>query len=208
MASHEGVVQKGCGVPGGCGRRTVAFSGDLRCPASVQDHRAAIERFRKQKDEAFQKAEWSPIPAPEREDFPGLVYYPVDPRYRFEVPLEPAEPRRIEFPLSTGGTQVQERVGVFVLRLPEGPVELAAYRGEAHADGLFLPFRDRTSGTESYGGGRYLDVPELGPGRYAVDLNLAYHPYCAYNDAYACPLPPPENWLQVPMRVGERLPDD
>jgi uncharacterized protein (DUF1684 family) len=68
---------------------------------------------------------------------------------------------------------------------------------------FFLPFRDATSGRESYGPGRYLDVEPGRDGRVQVDFNLAYNPYCAYNDAFSCPLPPPDNWLRVPIRAGE-----
>jgi uncharacterized protein (DUF1684 family) len=67
----------------------------------------------------------------------------------------------------------------------------------------FLPFRDATSGNESYGAGRYLDVEPGRDGRVQSDFNLAYNPYCAYNDAFSCPLSPSENWLRVPIRAGE-----
>lgn len=172
----------------------------------VQEYTAAVERFRKEKDRAFREEGWSPVPAEEQEGFGGLSYYPVDPRYRFLVALEREPPERMEIPMSTGGVQVQERVGRFHLALPEGPVALAAFRSTAQDDHLFLPFRDATSGKETYGGGRYLDVRAYGDGRFVVDLNFAYHPYCVYNEDYACPMPPPENRLEVPVRVGERLP--
>ena len=70
---------------------------------------------------------------------------------------------------------------------------------------LFVPFRDATSGGETYGGGRYLDLPVAPLGRYALDFNRAYHPYCVYSDAYSCPLPPAENTMALAVRAGERL---
>ena len=76
---------------------------------------------------------------------------------------------------------------------------------EANAGELFVPFRDATSGGETYGGGRYLDLPVAPLGRYALDFNRAYHPYCVYSDAYSCPLPPAENTMALAVRAGERL---
>jgi uncharacterized protein (DUF1684 family) len=79
---------------------------------------------------------------------------------------------------------------------------LTLYRG---TDGdLFLPLRDATSGDETYGAGRYLEPLMLDDGRVLVDFNYLYNPYCAYNDAWSCPLPPRENWLTVPIRAGEK----
>jgi hypothetical protein len=76
--------------------------------------------------------------------------------------------------------------------------------GSHDSDDLFLPFRDATSGQETYGAGRYIDVGAARDGRVTVDFNLAYNPYCAYNPSYSCPLPPRENWLDVPIRAGEQ----
>ena len=74
-------------------------------------------------------------------------------------------------------------------------------RGE---DSLFLPFRDALSGKETYGAGRYLDVAPPHSGHVVVDFNYAYNPSCAYDPQFSCPLPPRENWLQVPIRAGEK----
>ena len=70
-------------------------------------------------------------------------------------------------------------------------------------DDCFLPFKDATTGKESYSDGRYLDLPPSGDGRW-VDFNYAYNPYCAYNPHWSCPIPPPENRLAVPIEVGEK----
>ena len=79
-------------------------------------------------------------------------------------------------------------------------VALIAYE---QGDELFIPFRDATSGKETYGAGRYVEAEPLGGGRFTLDFNRAYNPYCAYNDAWRCPLPPSENWLAVAIRAGE-----
>lgn len=85
-------------------------------------------------------------------------------------------------------------VGLTVYRDPEG-------------GGLFLPFQDATSGHETYPAGRYLELPVLEDGRIRLDFNYAYHPFCAYNANYSCPMPPIENKLDVPIRAGERNPE-
>lgn len=170
-------------------------------------HRLETLQFRAMKDDYFKRAPDSPIPPGERAAFEGLRYYPPDPRYRFEVPLVPLPPEEIRIPRSAGDEVTYLRVGAFDLATPEGPVRLAAFHAEGHEEGvLFIPFRDGTSGKETYGAGRYLEAAPVGGGNYLVDLNLAYHPFCAYDDAYSCPLPPRENWTNVPLRAGERLP--
>ena len=72
----------------------------------------------------------------------------------------------------------------------------------------FLPFRDATSGPETYGAGRYLDAEITSDGRVLLDFNRAYFPYCAYGEGWTCPLPPAENWLRAAVRAGERFPDE
>ena len=78
----------------------------------------------------------------------------------------------------------------------------------AEVDSVFVPFLDATSGTETYGAGRYLDLEAEPDGRYALDFNLAYHPYCVYAPTYSCPLTTAENRLPIRIEAGERLPAD
>jgi uncharacterized protein (DUF1684 family) len=80
--------------------------------------------------------------------------------------------------------------------------ELTLY---ASPHGFFLPFADSLAGTETYGAGRYLEPEPVGNGKFLVDFNLAYNPYCAYNEAWACPITPWENRLRVPIRAGEKV---
>ena len=75
----------------------------------------------------------------------------------------------------------------------------------ANHHGYFLPFADALAGTETYGAGRYLDPEAIGDGRFLLDFNLAYNPYCAYNEQWSCPITPRDNRLAVPIRAGERL---
>ena len=169
--------------------------------------REEVMDLRRQKDDAFAKSPDSPIPYPERGSFRGLRYYDPDPRYLLQVPLTREEPKRLRIPRSAGDVVLYDRVGHFDVMLPDGTVRLAALASEGQEPGtLFVPFRDATSGKETYGAGRYLEAHHLEGDLWLLDFNLAYHPFCAYNDAYACPLPPVENWLKVPVRAGERLP--
>ena len=80
--------------------------------------------------------------------------------------------------------------------------ELTIYQNE---NGYFLPFVDALAGKETYPAGRYLEPEELHGNRFLVDFNLAYNPYCAYNEMWSCPITPPENRLKVPIRAGEKL---
>lgn len=163
--------------------------------------REELEDQRREKDEAFKHDPNSPIPPGERRGFKGLSYYPPDPRYRIEAKLV-AEPHQdLNIQRSAGDVVLYTRLGHFAFTLPGGDVKLALYESDGHA---FLPFRDKTSGKDTYGAGRYLEPMELGGGRFLLDFNLAYNPFCAYNEEYSCPFPPPENWLQVPVEAGEK----
>jgi uncharacterized protein (DUF1684 family) len=103
---------------------------------------------------------------------------------------------------STGDVQAYERYGKFSFEVEGVPVELTIYYNET---GYFLPFVDSLASKETYPAGRYLEPESLGKNRFRVDFNLAYNPYCAYNDYWSCPLTPFENRLKIPIRAGEKL---
>lgn len=171
----------------------------------------AVEQFRADKDAYFKSGAGSPIPAAERETFEELPYYPVDPALVFDdLSLEPYsgnEPVRFEIPTSDGRLRPAERAGVFRFPLDGEPRTLTAYTFEGgQSTSLFVPFLDATSGAETYGAGRYLDVEPEEDGTYSLDFNFAYHPSCVYDPRYSCPLTPAENRLSVAIRAGERLP--
>lgn len=166
----------------------------------------AIEAERAAKDEYFRLAPDSPIPAEDRAAFTGLAYFPVDPAYRFEGlelgPYDGTEPEAFDMPTSQDDLRRAWRAGTFRFRVAGQAVALVAY--DLGGGSLFVPFQDATSGGETYGAGRYLDVePEL-DGTFTLDFNLAYAPYCAYSPLYSCPLAPPENRLAVRIEAGER----
>ncbi len=176
------------------------------------DYPTAVELFRADKDDYFRDAHDSPIPHDQRDDFTGLPYFPVDDALRVEgLTLEPYvgdEPTSFQIPTSDGQVRDAERAGTFRFELGGESLRLTGYRFAAGAsDSVFVPFLDGTSGQESYGAGRYLDLdPDKRDGTYVLDFNLAYHPSCVYDPRFSCPLTPPENRLPVRIEAGERLP--
>ncbi len=165
-----------------------------------------LEEFRREKDRFFREDPRSPLTAEQRAAFTGLAYYPEDPALRIEAVLDTDVDRdeEIRMATTTGGEQVYRRAGVVRFEVEGRPARVTLFTSEGMPE-LFLPFRDATSGRETYGAGRYLEVEPPGPGgRVVVDFNLAYNPYCCYDDRWSCPLPPRENWLDVPIRAGEK----
>jgi uncharacterized protein (DUF1684 family) len=169
-----------------------------------------VAAYRAEKDAFFRSGHGSPIPAAERSAFKGLPYFPVDEGLRFEgLTLEPytgSEPVMFQIPTSDGQLREAERAGV--LRFDKGGTShsLTGYTlAGGGSESVFVPFLDLTSGTESYGAGRYLDLYPEHDGTYALDFNLAYHPSCVYDPKYSCPLTPAENRLPIRIEAGERL---
>ena len=110
-------------------------------------------------------------------------------------------------PTSTGQRRQMRRVGSLAFTLKGQPLTLTAFVDASENDmrRLFVPFGDLTNGSETYQGGRYLDLDRTATGVYDLDFNRAYHPYCLFNSGYDCPVPPRENRLALPIRAGERL---
>ncbi len=182
----------------------------------LSDYRAAVARiyleatglsdFRARRDKLFATHPQSPVPA---DSFTGLRYFPPNPDAIVETDLRP-EPGEID--IDTGGPDGvvhYTRVGV----LPTRFGELSLWWIAAYGGGLFLPVRDGTCGHGTYGGGRYLTdtvkgthgrgLEPLGGARVRLDFNYLYNPSCAYDDAWLCPLAPPENRVTPPIEAGE-----
>ena len=167
-----------------------------------------LSDFRVQKDAFFKSHPHSPLTSEQQETFAGLRYFPENPELRLVLPIERfAEQDTIVMQTSTGDERVYTRYGRLHFTVDGQDAALTLYADE-HSGAFFLPFADALRGRETYGAGRYLDPEPLGDGRFLVDFNLAYNPYCAYNDDWSCPLTPVENWLRAPIRAGERLFDD
>ena len=174
----------------------------------VDDFTFAIEQERKEKDHWFRESPESPMPHHLRHAFKGLSYFPVDPNFQFRVKLAVFPKQEVlRFATSQGTEQDYFRHGYFEFPLEGQTVRIHAYtpvQRRSSREYVFIPFRDATSGKETYGAGRYLDLEPSASGVYDLDFNRAYNPYCAYSDEYVCPLPPVENWLPVPIRAGEK----
>ncbi len=193
-------------------RRRVAATYD----ALRHDERAEPARllgFRAAKDRLFATHPSSPVPASGRADFRGLAYWRHAPELSFTAPLDPdPDAGPPDVPRSGAGPAMPyARIGWVSFEVDGTPARLAVYWLNEYAGGIFIPFRDATSGTESYGGGRYLwdssKGADLGADgeRMVIDFNYAYHPSCVYDPIWSCPLAPVENRLTVPIRAGERL---
>ena len=161
--------------------------------------------FRAQKDAFFKAHPQSPLTAEQQTCFAGLRYFPENPVLRLVLPLEEyAEKDTVIMQTSTGDARLYIRYGRLRFTVDGQDVALTLY-ADADSGAFFLPCVDALRGRETYGAGRYLDPEPLGDGRFLVDFNLAYNPYCAYNEMWSCPITPFENRLKVPIRAGEKL---
>ncbi len=173
---------------------------------------AAWERWREVRDELFRSHPQSPVPAESRASYAGVPYFAYDPAYRVLARVQPAPAEATQVGSSGEEPIAFERIARahFGLRDEERVLEL--YWLVAYGGGLFVPFRDATSGAETYGGGRYLldtvKGSDLGveDGRLVLDFNFAYNPSCSYDPRWVCPLSPPANHLPLRIEAGERIP--
>lgn len=180
-----------------------------------RDSRAGPMRavaFRSAKDRLFASHPQSPVPEPERHRFGGLAYWRYDVSLALRSRFEPdADAAGTELERSGEGSMGFQRIGSVSFSVHGQPCRLAVYWIEGYAGGIFIPFRDATSGHATYGGGRYLwdsiKGADLGTDgdELVLDFNFAYHPSCVYDARWSCPLAPRENWLGVPIEAGERL---
>lgn len=197
-----GVVLLAAVLPAAC------TSGPPR-PVDRRPYEQQVVSDRASKDEVFRTAADSPIPAAQRAAFRGLPYFPVNPAYR--VPASLIEDRAgqavtIALPTSTNDIRRMLKVGSLNFTLGGQPLALTAFAEDARSlHRLFVPFGDLTNRSETYGGGRYLDLDRTTTGLYDLDFNRAYHPTCVYDPSYDCPVPPRENRLDVAIPAGERL---
>ena len=161
------------------------------------------------KDQNFLESPDSPVPSDERDALLPLPYYQIDPSYSVPAALRLSDQRPVfEMPTSSGALRRMQLVGVLEFTLLGEPRSLGAFvpDGTQQITSLFVPFADLTTGGDTYNAGRYLDIDTTTTGYYTIDFNRAYNPYCAYNEAYECPFPPPSNRLQAAVRAGEKAP--
>lgn len=169
-----------------------------------------LAQLRNEIDQFFRIYPQSPLSTEQKEDFDGLDYYAENEALIVEPHLEgfPADEPHIEMETSTGQTSHYRKWGKATFEVDGVETSLIIY-SDPWGESLFVPFKDATNGKETYGAGRYLDSDRPGivitdGNKLQLNFNYAYNPYCAYSSAYSCPLPPRENWLQVPIRAGEK----
>jgi uncharacterized protein (DUF1684 family) len=209
-------------------RRVAGLYADVRFLAEASPEQA-WRHWVETREVLFRTHTQSPVPEPDRPDF-RAHHWPYDPALRFGAVAVKREPwpesgpdpdnpqaRSLKLPNSGGETLGFRRIGTLTIPFPIGERTLSLFWMEGYAGGLFLPFRDATSGVETYGAGRYLldaaKSADLGadlgdcdqPGTLVLDFNFAYQPSCAFDPKWACPLAPPENQLDIAIRAGERM---
>lgn len=183
----------------------------LTLGATAQDDQdvQTIREFRRTLDASFADSVHSPLLPADRAAFRGLDYFPIDLNYRVWARFEatPNDPV-FEMETTTERRPKYRRYGIAHFELDGQSFQLSIFQNidlvkkEGYADYLFLPYTDQTSGGESYGGGKYLDLRTPKDDGLWLDFNLAYNPYCAYNPRYSCPVPPDENYMDIEIRAG------
>lgn len=174
--------------------------------ALVTEPKAAHALWRAGRDELFAKHPQSALPPESRATFRGLRYFAYDPRFAVTAKVRASPEERYDVETSTEGVIPFVRFGAVDLEF--GSLEV--FWLDAYSGGVFIPFRDATAGTSTYGGGRYLldtaKGADLGSidDRLVLDFNFAYHPSCFYDPKWTCPLAPPGNRLAVAIEAGER----
>ena len=182
---------------------------------AADDAKKAFSDFKSTRDDLFANHVQSALTPAQKEHFRGLRYYSYDPAYRVTSQVQTdVEQQRFEVDLGEDGIFQYQRIGRVNFTLPTGEGELFVYWIMGYGGGLFLPFRDGTNGTDTYGGGRYLydtikgadlNHHQTKPNTLLLDFNFAYNPSCSYNPRWVCPLAPPENHLNIAIPVGEKV---
>jgi uncharacterized protein (DUF1684 family) len=174
----------------------------------------AWRHWRAVRDDLFRTHPQSPLAPEARARFTGVDYFDYDPAFRVLALVEPVEPKSLDIAGSAGSLVRFRRFAVARFDLAGTAHALELYWLDAYGGGVFLPFADATSGSETFGAGRYiLDTvkgADLGTedGRLVLDFNFAYQPSCSYDSRWACPLAPPANRLDTRVEAGERLEED
>lgn len=175
---------------------------------SASAYLAQLNKFRRDKNQAFRQGENSPLETTQKATFDSLKYYPGNMELAVAATFtRNATPDTALLQMSDRKTEKYLRWGVAKFTVGDAPQQLLLYlKANGNDTTLFVPFTDLSNGHDTYGGGRYLDapIPKLDETNLTLDFNRAYNPYCAYNNAYSCPVPPPENRLPVAIKVGEK----
>lgn len=171
------------------------------------EYEKEVATERRMKDEFMGRHPESPFVAEAVGGFQGLHYFPIDDRYRVTAALKRLDvPREAFLRTNRDGESTMRFLGELEFTLAKRRLHLRVYHaGEGVGLSAFVPFRDGTSGRDTYGPGRYLTLELNETDEYDLDFNRAFNPYCAYTDAYECAFPPAENDLPVPIPAGEKV---
>lgn len=189
-------------------RRIFSLYAEIRAD---DDPEHAWSHWRSVRDEMFRAHPRSPLREGARDSFEGSPFFAYDRTLRIDAQLANVRERAYEIGTSGDTTMSFTRFAVTRVQLNGQEVALEVYWLDAYGGGVFLPFRDATSGTSTYGAGRYLldtvKGADLGMNgdRLVLDFNFAYNPSCAYDPRWVCPLAPPPNRLNIPIEAGERF---
>lgn len=183
------------------------FSSKVR----AQNYTADIEKHREVYKQNFLIEPQSPLA---QEDLQFLNFYPADSTYRIVANVQILSHQKVfKMPTFSGDSSAYYRYAKVIFQLNGKYFQLTLYKSvnlamhPVYKDYLFLPFTDDTNGKDTYGGGRYIDLKssKVINNKIEIDFNKAYNPYCAYSDGYRCPVPPPENNLNIAIPVGEKM---
>jgi uncharacterized protein (DUF1684 family) len=183
----------------------VSLPKQVTIPAKSSEDSLKIVESRKAKDEQLRTAEDSPIP--DRANFKGLAYFPYSTSW--VIPFEMIRNEKVErvgLAMTDGSQDSLLVFGKAKGQIDGQAIELVVYQYDS--GDFFIPFKDKTAPTETYGGGRYLELPltNLKDNQILLDFNQAYFPFCAYNKTFACPVPPKANHLNIRIPAGEKNP--
>jgi uncharacterized protein (DUF1684 family) len=169
-----------------------------------------IENVEKERERQYKFIRFnieSPLTDEQKRTFGELEYFPIDPSYKVRAKMVPLENKKmVELPMTDGTLEKYLQHSHAEFELKGQIIRLLLLQSQKDPDrrNFFLAFADATSGEETYGGGRYINLRQDGKNSITIDFNLAYNPYCAYNPDFACPLPPRENILEIPINAGEK----
>jgi len=181
---------------------------------SAQNPVKEAKKFRKEINKQYGDEDKSPLKEVDRANFKKLEFYDIDSEFVVQAKLDWFEKDSVfEMKTTTARLAKYRRSGVATFILDGNELELVFYQNVKGAtnplykDYYFLPFKDNTNGEESYGGGRYIDlIIDIGSADAQINFNVAYNPYCAYNDRYSCPIVPSENYINIEIKAGVKAP--
>lgn len=192
---------------------TILLAAATYIQAYAQNHKKEVKAFQKELNREYANPKKSPLPESQLKQFKALPFYPIDETYSVTAQFERVKnPVPITLKTTTSRLPVYDVYGIATFELKGQTYKLNVYQShslretEKYKNYLFLPFTDQTNGSETYGGGRFIDLTIPEGNTIVINFNKAYNPYCAYNHKYSCPVPPQENDLAVEIKAGVKKP--